>query len=196
LVCCNNSHLKDHINNVATINSNIIEYFDELIKKENIYNYNVSDDEISKLRVESFNHKITINDTTIYLDYKLYNSEESCSYKHIHLTKEYKSRDKYHVIEIFNNDTLYHYSSLKPMDKSQFYEDYNFILGKYFFMATHNSGFLNEQQMIYFFLNADSLINVRGNDLPGLPSVDSISLKDFYDSDIYRRIVAEESFFQ
>ncbi len=195
LTSCNSrSSFKEHVVNLETKNSNIKLYQGCLLQKKNLMHYNFRKDKVIGVISEDFTHKIIQNDTVIYLTYtyKPFVKNNEDEYVNIHFSKYYPDGEKFRAIELFNNDTLYNYTTTNSIDNSRFFIDYQFVSGKYFFMITHNSGFFNEAQMMYFYLNVDSLIKVRGNNLAELPRIDSISLYDFYKSEKYKNIINEK----
>jgi len=60
-------------------------------------------------------------------------------------------------------DTMYMYKTNRLSDVDKY-----FIVGEYYYQYKYN--LLNNSQMIFFEANKDSLIKVRGNNLPALPS--------------------------
>lgn len=91
-------------------------------------------------------------------------NKNSNKYENIDLNKFFYSKDDsfYYSIHL-NCDTLYIYRqrSLSSSGKE-------FLIGKYYYLYKFNH--LNSGQKVYFEEHMDSLINVKGNDLPKLPS--------------------------
>lgn len=89
-------------------------------------------------------------------------------------TKSYKANSIYHEMALLNNDTLYFFT--KPtsgdiIDEGKYIhiDSLNFIMGKYYYI--YRMGRLNSRQRLYFDMNMDSLIRIRGNNLPRLPEI-------------------------
>jgi len=85
--------------------------------------------------------------------------------------KSYVENGIYHEISLHNNDTLYYFTSKKSsnsLKNGDFIkmEDRNFKLGWYYYLYKH--GELNMKQKQFFEQNKDSLIQLRGNNLPYL----------------------------
>lgn len=137
--------------------------------------------DLSKIN-ELFNH--SIKETGWQID--LYSADEE--YKYVNLSKEladtskilnyfyyeepgiyqidcyqinYEEGEFEHQVRI-EKDTLYHYKV--PIDKPN---DKIFLVGQYYYLYSNN--LLNPKQKQYFEEHKDSLIKVRGNNLPDLP---------------------------
>jgi len=197
LASCNSrSNFKNHINNLEEDNFNIKLYNDHLLQKKNLIHYNLQRDQVIGVISEDFIHKIIQNDTVIYLNYTYKPSAKNKEdgYIDIHFSKCYPENKKFHTVELYNNDTLCHYTTLSSIDNSRFFIDYQFVSGKYFFMYHNNQGHFSEGQILYFILNSDSLISVRGNDLSILPTIDTLRFLEFVNSGEYRKIVDEKPY--
>jgi len=196
LGCYYRPDIYDDISSLSTINSNIGQVKDLLAsssKSKNICFTNKSE----MLIRYSNNIKIFENDTIYYLGYtkSIYREENNLSkYSSLVFAKYFFSNGLYHAIELFNQDTLYHYTSLEPVENSHFFADYSFKKGKYFFMFQRSREYDTFGQEIFFYYNYDSLTNVKGNITPALPSIDSISMKDFYNSEFYKNFKKDKPY--
>ncbi|MFO7790106.1 MAG: hypothetical protein R6V32_06005, partial [Bacteroidales bacterium] len=90
------------------------------------------------------------------------------------LIKSYTTDNMYFEMVLFNEDTLYFYSCNKnilskdpgtPIDLNNL----NFKFGKYYYL--YSKGKFNLGQKHYFENNKDSLIKVKGNNIPDLPDL-------------------------
>ena len=118
----------------------------------------------------------------------MFQNKSEHNYLGLLFSKSYSENNKYHVLEIFNDDTLYHFTSLNPIENSRFFKDYTFKKGKYFFMFQRSREYETFGQEVYFYNHYDSLVNVSGNVAPSLPSIDSISMEEFYESKFYKNL--------
>lgn len=151
--------LKGHLKKISKINSNVD------IKDWRI-RYCYKDNYIKSIHYEIDKH---IADTTYVFDFgyypkTFYDKKTKTKYRIEEYKKSYYEDGYQHLMALFNNDTLYYYKR----EKSNYSRwDYDFIRGKYYFM--NRTGCLSRKQAEYFRAHKDSLIKVRGNDLPRLP---------------------------
>ncbi len=194
--CYSHPNIKKDVEKLSEINSNI-KHVSEVLGSsddlDNIYMKEITDDLIRY----SNNIKANINDTSFVLVYtnSIYINQNNFNrYSSIIFTKHYFEDDRFHSLEIFNQDTLYHFTSLKSIEDSRFYEDYHFKKGKYFFIYERSRRYDTFGQKIYFYYNYDSLLNVKGNNVPDLPSIDSVSMKDFHYSEFYKEFKKDKPY--
>ena len=97
------------------------------------------------------------------------------NYYHIFRCFEYYTIDDcFYQTSFINCDTLYSFIYKNPPENfcpgGYVHPDsLDYIVGKYYYMYKY--GFLSIQQIEYFKENRDSLIRIRGNDLPELPEI-------------------------
>nr|WP_320117930.1 hypothetical protein [uncultured Marinifilum sp.] len=175
--------MKNDINKIIEINSSIRNYKTEILKMCKNGKVAVCDESMSgNMEFYTISYEFEKSDTTIAIVYKC--REYNCRkyYGNCNVVKQYDIGNLKHEVCLFNNDTLYHYTTVLCDKAPRFFIDYQFKTGKYYYMFTCNSSSLSEGQYIYFMLHIDSLINVKGNTLPELPSIDTISLQEFRES--------------
>jgi len=111
-------------------------------------------------------------DTTYYLSFYYLNNKNK--YFIDDLIKSFNSDSLYHEMAIDQKDTLYYFVSKKepgfniPND-SMVFASKVFVIGKYYYL--YKSGNLNWSQKEYFKDNKDSLMRIRGDLLPPLPTL-------------------------
>lgn len=150
--------LKGHLKKIRKINSNV-DLKDWRIR----FCY---EDSIKSIHYEIVKRVVDTACTFkfVYSPHISHNNRNNCKYKLDELRKSYYKDDYYYSMALLNNDTLYY---LKQ-DRSGYIEsDSIFIMGKYYFLD--KTGGLSKKQSEYFRAHKDSLIKVRGNDLPKLP---------------------------
>lgn len=80
-------------------------------------------------------------------------------------SKEFSTKQHRHHLLFDKRDTLYHYYSSEIKENSS----KTFIVGGYYFKSiTHNSMTFEERS--FFRTHRDSLVKIKGNDLPKLPN--------------------------
>ena len=185
LGCKNKINVEEDIKAISQINKNVKDVQGLLLDSIDLKNIFLT--EIYKNCYEYNNFVIKANiDSTFNLTYTKLISKDSVYYYGVSFTKRFFEGNKFHVIELFNKDTLYHYTTVKSVEDSYFFTDYTFKKGKYFFMFERSRKYDRFGQKIFFYNNYDSLVNVRGNIAPALPSIDSISMEDFHESEFYK----------
>ncbi|MCT4637600.1 MAG: hypothetical protein N4A72_07815 [Bacteroidales bacterium] len=87
------------------------------------------------------------------------------------LTKSYVNDGKYFEWSVKNGDTLYYYNTDCTVEDGLIYKakEKNFFFGRYYFLYLEG-GVYNSKQRLFFESNIDSLIKIKGNNLPDLPS--------------------------
>lgn len=109
-------------------------------------------------------------DTTTTLQY--YYFSRSDTFKLGCLRKEYEIDSLNYVVELNRNkDTLLFMSYLKDSVHFSYSSKKHFYKGKYYFLAEY--GKLSLGQLQYYWKHKDSLIRVKGNDLPDLPEIEN-----------------------
>ncbi len=104
-------------------------------------------------------------DTTYYIEYSFI--KKTKKYYPSGVYKSYTTPKRIcHRMELLNNDTLYAFHCNK--EDSLFFPNYIFSTGKYYYMAKRRLN-MNEKQYRFYQQHKDSLIHVKGNDLPPLP---------------------------
>jgi hypothetical protein len=107
-----------------------------------------------------------IDDTTFILKFHYFKKfpkiNRDTTYYHYEIYKTFSDNKYQYKLGLLKTDTLFYYKS--PMNNL---EDKIFILGKYYYLSI--AGELSTKQKIFFVENIDSLIKVRGDDLPPLP---------------------------
>jgi hypothetical protein len=174
LSCRNKININEDIRTISKLNKNV-KNIQNLLVDSIDYN-NIFLKEIYNGLYE-YNNFISVTkfDTIYNLSYTKLISKQDTLYYRVLFTKNYSENGNCHVVELFNNDTLYHFISPKKIEDSHPTLDYTFLKGKYFFEAERSGWYHPIDSKTYFYLNIDSLINVRGDSLPDLPVVDSIS---------------------
>ena len=145
------------------------------------------------VNLRKLNHKIQQNDWIVKQQYSTDLEEYFCitkekdnayymltfsyfpkvnKYKHENYIKAFVEEDLYHELSLINNDTLYHFTAHKNnnvlKDNSSLkLEELNFISGWYYYLYIH--GNYSWEQKEYFESNRDSLIKIKGGNLPPLP---------------------------
>lgn len=110
-----------------------------------------------------------IDDTIFNIDFDVFFDLQSQKYEY-RILKFWKrfNDDSYEYHLLMNIDTLYFY--ITPINKS---EEKYFFQGKYYYMYSSPREYkFKECQYKYFIENMDSLIKVKGNDLPDLPCLE------------------------
>ena len=90
--------------------------------------------------------------------------------------ESYVDRGVYHELSLLNNDTLYYYTAKKNSnslknDELVKIDELDFKLGWYYYLYTH--GKYNWEQKEYFESNRDSLVQIKGTNLPQLPKLNN-----------------------
>lgn len=113
-----------------------------------------------------------IRDTTYSLSFSYFGNGSERFFTVDDYIKSYTVNDSTYEMALSNNDTLYFFKcnstflNNAPGIPVEF-SNLNFVKGKYYYM--YKRGCLNWGQKDFFENNLDSLIRIRGNDLPELP---------------------------
>ncbi len=104
-------------------------------------------------------------DTTYYFEYSFI--EKTNQYYLSGFYKSYTTPEGiYHQMELLNNDTIYAFHCKKK--NALIFSNYIFSTGKYYYMIKYGIN-INPKQYHFYQQHKDSLIHVKGNDLPPLP---------------------------
>ena len=109
-------------------------------------------------------------DTTFSLGFTYFETDDS--YYIDDFIKKYYSDSTYIEMALWNNDTLYCFTydaQRCRMGKPMLFKKMNFVTGKYYY--SYKRGKLSWEQRKYFDANRDSLIFIKGNNLPELPEM-------------------------
>lgn len=148
-----NDELATHFFNIRKINKNIPPG-----EWKTILNYPAFGKEFYQMCLEK-------EDSIYNLEFNVKKSEDSVyEYKIIRFSKEY-SDNKYYFELLMDSDTIYFYKApLTNLSKKIF------TVGKYYYMYATPEGYIYPLcQRKFFRSHRDSLIKVRGNNLPELP---------------------------
>lgn len=177
--CTTQIKLKNDLKEIEKINTTIKEYQVEILDKCLKRDVSMCNESISgNMDQYTVSYLLEKSDTIISIVYSCREYNGKKIYRDCTVAKQYCERGLMHEISLFNKDTLYHFTS-KSEEAARFFVDYKFKVGKYYYMFMCNNGLLSEGQRIYFLQHIDSLIKVRGDTLPELPSVDKISLQKY-----------------
>ena len=193
--CAQQIELEGDIDRLVEINSNIGDYKTEILQMHERGEFTVFNESISKKEEHyTASYEFEKSDTAIAIVYRCREYNNRKTYGGCAVAKQYNEGELKHEASLFNNDTLYHYTTVLSGKAPRFFVDYNFKTGKYFYMFMCNSGLLSEGQYIYFMQNIDSLRKIKGNILPELPSIDSISLREYRENGTMQKVFENNLF--
>lgn len=137
-------------------------------------------------QVTEYSLRKMIGDTTYSFSFSFFKNGNDKLYNIDDYIKSYSVNDSTYEMALLNSDTLYFFKcSSASLNKASGIpiesNNLKFEVGKYYYM--YKRGRLNWGQKQYFETNKDSLIRVRGNDLPELPdlrlySIDTLTLPE------------------
>ena len=150
--------LQKHIKNIAKIN--------HLVKNENWHikqEFKTETDEYYLLHKE-------IKDTLYVLSFSYFPYVNN--YKHERYLKSFVKNNCYHEYSLCNKDTLYYFTSnsnSNPNKTGHAIYLKNMIFHKGWYYYLYSTGHYNPNQKLYFERHKDSLIQLKGSNLPELP---------------------------
>jgi len=179
LISCNSFDYEFHLEELHQLNSSIDKKGWEMVKR-----YKFKDENAYILSKK-------ISDTTYLLSFsyfKISKYKKDTSFYFIdYYKKNYNDSNFFHELCIQNRDTLYFFKYPLKFYPTNSFDKMIFISGKYFYMNKY--GKLNSQQREYFDIHKDSLIKIKGNDLPQLPSnscqIDTLKIPEEVSSEIF-----------
>lgn len=112
-----------------------------------------------------------VSDTIISLGFSCLRKDSGIYYIIDGFTKSFENDDLYHEWSMYNYDTLYFFRRRIGLKNDSVHlvpiDSLDFTVGKYYYLYLHNGVNLAQQQ--YFMVHKDSLLKIRGNNLPNLP---------------------------
>ncbi len=105
-------------------------------------------------------------DTTYYFEYRF--SKHTKKYYIHDFIKSYTEKGIYYEMELFNNDTLYSFHRNTEDSRAWLFNNKIFSTGKYYYMVKNGID-MNPKKHKFYLQHKDSLIHVKGNNLPPLP---------------------------
>ena len=162
LIGCTTNNLESHLKEIQKENSQIDVKGWDVIKN-------------STTDIETYySLRKQIGDTTYTLSFSYFNNGNKKFYKIDDYIKSYNVNDSTYEMALLDNDTLYFFKcNSSALNKAPGipveFNNLKFELGKYYYM--YKRGRLNWGQKEYFENNRDSLIRIRGNDLPDIPDL-------------------------
>ena len=153
--CKNNESYEVYMSNIRQVNPQIkegewkVDYHYDLNGEENYHQYLIQGDTVFKLDLFIYSKE----------HMKMFNFRNKYFFSY---TKEYNNDDYKYILYMVYSDTMYFYRT--PINNN---EEKYFYTGKYYYLDENIKLTLCQRE--YYLKHVDSLVKVKGNDVPDLP---------------------------